>query len=109
MLCDSIMICFYVSWLGRSFALEDFVVLKMDIEGAETKLLPRIFSSGAAALVDVFLWECHVKSRWCGDMERRLQQLQPNAIVYREPYLFPRKKHAFDAYMRAHRKPSAHV
>ena len=44
-------------------AQEDFVVLKMDVEGAEIDILPKLLSTNASSLIDVFLWECHAKWR----------------------------------------------
>ncbi|KAJ3082559.1 hypothetical protein HK102_001603, partial [Quaeritorhiza haematococci] len=47
------------SWLLRNFAREDFVIVKMDLEGAEFEVLPHIFRSKAFRVVDVLLVEWH--------------------------------------------------
>ena len=39
------------------------MAVKIDIEGAEEGLLPRLVDTGAIKLVDVLLWECHLKLR----------------------------------------------
>ena len=53
-----------VAWIERSFGVADFVVLKMDVEGAEAEIVPKLLATNATRLVDVFLWECHAK--WKG-------------------------------------------
>ena len=52
-----------VGWLQQSFSEGDFVVLKMDIEGAERQIVPKLLATNASRLVDVMLWECHLKWR----------------------------------------------
>ena len=82
-----------VRWLLRSFKPDDFVVLKMDIEGAEHYIVPELIAAGAAPLIDVFLWECHHvpgKHR-CHGMEAALEKAGVN-IVFREPYQFGDKR-----------------
>ena len=82
-----------VSWLQRSFTLDDFVVLKMDVEGAEMDIVPKLLATNASRLVDVFLWECHAKWRGpkgkcqCGAWEEGLRKAGVRQ-VYREPYRF---------------------
>jgi len=46
-------------FLTRTFVPEDFVVMKMDIEGAEHVIIPRLIISGAICLVDEIFLECH--------------------------------------------------
>ena len=49
--------CFdLASWLLR---VRERVILKMDIEGAEYTLLPRLIETGAIALIDLLLIEWH--------------------------------------------------
>ena len=82
-----------VSWLLRSFSVSDFVVLKMDVEGAEAEIVPRLLESNASRLVDVFLWECHLKWRGpkgkcqCAQWEEALRRGGVRT-VYREKYPF---------------------
>jgi hypothetical protein len=90
------------SWMLRSFSPQDFVILKMDIEGGEKQLLPVLFNTGAAKLVRIFLWECHhTKKSWCESMEREFRAV--GAIVYHEPYPFqqPNRDGVRRAYMDA--------
>lgn len=53
----------FADWLKKTVSLDDFVVLKMDIEGTEFDLLPRMFETGAICLVDELFLECHY-NRW---------------------------------------------
>ena len=46
------------SWLLRSFVADDWVVLKMDVEGAEHTIVPKMLALNATGVVDVLLWEC---------------------------------------------------
>ena len=87
-----------VRWILQSFTEDDFVVLKMDIEGAEHSVVPALIEAGGAPLVDIFLWECHyaaaVTSK-CHEMESALEKAGVN-LVYREPYRFTGGKGARD-------------
>ena len=60
-----------VCWLAKHVQRRDFVVLKMDIEGAEFAVLPALLASGSACLIDELYLECHVrdavKGRKTGD------------------------------------------
>ena len=75
-----------VGWMRRSFAERDLLILKMDIEGAERGLLPRLVDTGAIKLVDVLLWECHLDSSWCRKWTTKAKAANPSLKVYVEPY-----------------------
>ena len=49
------------SWIARSFAVSDYVFLKIDIEGAEHEVLEQMIRDGTMPIVDVLSIECH---RW---------------------------------------------
>ncbi|BAT92989.1 hypothetical protein LR48_Vigan05g050500 [Vigna angularis] len=53
----------FAEWLKNSFSKNDFVVMKMDVEGTEFDLIPRLFETGAICLVDEIFLECHY-NRW---------------------------------------------
>ena len=82
-----------VDWLVSSFTVDDFVVLKMDVEGAEIDIVPKLLATNATRLVDVFLWECHAKWRGtkgkcqCAMWEESLRRAGVKR-VYREKYPF---------------------
>merc|ERR1719171_1225184 len=48
-----------VAWISAHFKQEDYVVVKMDIEGAEFPILNKLMDSGQGCLIDVLAWECH--------------------------------------------------
>ena len=48
-----------VRWIRHSVRPQDFLFLKMDIEGFEHKLVPALVAANVTRLVDVLVWECH--------------------------------------------------
>lgn len=69
----------------------------MDIEGAESELVPALLATNTTRLIDVLLWECHlasargtagVQGRYrCHIMEEQLLAAGVSRI-YRDPYPF---------------------
>eukprot|EP01018_Ginkgo_biloba_P001147 Gb_05174 [translate_table: standard] len=53
----------FAEWLKNTVSDDDFVVMKMDVEGTEFDLLPRLFETGAICLIDELFLECHY-NRW---------------------------------------------
>eukprot|EP00249_Psilotum_nudum_P022242 c28430_g2_i1 orf=322-2022(-) len=53
----------FAEWLKQIVHPDDFIVVKMDIEGTEFDVLPRMFETGAICLVDELFLECHY-NRW---------------------------------------------
>ncbi|XP_072960988.1 uncharacterized protein [Typha angustifolia] len=53
----------FAQWLKRTVSDRDYVVMKMDIEGTEFDLVPRLFETGAICLIDELFLECHY-NRW---------------------------------------------
>ena len=85
-----------VDWLLSSFNVDDYVVLKMDVEGAEIEIVPKLLATNATRLIDVFLWECHAK--WRARKASASARLggavtaSGRAGVYREKYPFAHKE-----------------
>ncbi|EOY34629.1 hypothetical protein QUC31_018346 [Theobroma cacao] len=50
-------------WLKNVVSERDFVVMKMDVEGTEFHLMPRLIETGAICLIDEVFLECHY-NRW---------------------------------------------
>jgi hypothetical protein len=48
-----------VTWMATSFRTSDFVVLKMDVEGAEYPIFEKLAQIGKVGLVDVLSIEVH--------------------------------------------------
>ncbi|KAF6152651.1 hypothetical protein GIB67_008088 [Kingdonia uniflora] len=53
----------FANWLKNTVSERDFVVMKMDVEGTEFDLIPRLFETGAICLIDEVFLECHY-NRW---------------------------------------------
>ncbi|KAL2899341.1 putative methyltransferase YodH [Bienertia sinuspersici] len=53
----------FAEWLKSEFKEKDFVIMKMDVEGAEFHLIPRLIETGAICLIDEIFLECHY-NRW---------------------------------------------
>lgn len=53
----------FAEWIRNIARKEDFLLVKMDVEGAEFFLLPWLFETGAICLVDELFLECHY-NRW---------------------------------------------
>ncbi|KAG2686104.1 hypothetical protein I3760_10G161500 [Carya illinoinensis] len=53
----------FANWLKSTVTERDFVVMKMDVEGTEFDLIPRLFETGAICLIDEIFLECHY-NRW---------------------------------------------
>eukprot|EP01062_Namystynia_karyoxenos_P000619 TRINITY_DN10228_c1_g1_i1.p1 TRINITY_DN10228_c1_g1~~TRINITY_DN10228_c1_g1_i1.p1 ORF type:complete len:459 (+),score=108.22 TRINITY_DN10228_c1_g1_i1:92-1378(+) len=66
----------FAQWLQEHVRPADFCVLKMDIEGGEHSLIPRMLEQKAFALVDEFFFECHPQSGSgadCAELQRLLR------------------------------------
>ncbi|XP_061341680.1 uncharacterized protein LOC133288000 [Gastrolobium bilobum] len=53
----------FAEWLKSAVSIRDFVVVKMDVEGTEFHLIPRLIETGAMCLIDELFLECHY-NRW---------------------------------------------
>ncbi|WOL16313.1 hypothetical protein Cni_G25100 [Canna indica] len=53
----------FAAWLKRTATERDYVVMKMDVEGSEFDLVPRLSETGAICLIDELFLECHY-NRW---------------------------------------------
>jgi len=55
----------FTEFLATHFSYDDFVVCKMDIEGAELSVVPKMLATLTAFLLDEFMLECHYYE-WTG-------------------------------------------
>ncbi|EPS74384.1 hypothetical protein M569_00366, partial [Genlisea aurea] len=53
----------FAKWLEGAVSERDYVVVKMDVEGTEFDLIPRLLETGAMCLIDEMFLECHY-NRW---------------------------------------------
>lgn len=51
----------FAEWLKNSVSEKDFVVMKMDVEGTDFDLIPKMIENGAICLIDELFLECHYK------------------------------------------------
>ena len=70
-------------WFQESFAAEDWIVLKMDVEGVEHEILRKMMEDGSFAKVDVLLWECHNYAN-CTELHQELKANSPNTTIIHE-------------------------
>ncbi len=66
-------------WIINNFSKEDFIVLKMDIEGAEYKIIPKMFEDGSVnyinyAFIEWHDWVMPEFKNSTGELVGRLQQ-----------------------------------
>ncbi|CAH8298081.1 unnamed protein product [Eruca vesicaria subsp. sativa] len=53
----------FADWLNKTVKERDLVVMKMDVEGTEFDLIPRLIKTRAICLIDELFPECHY-NRW---------------------------------------------
>ena len=82
------------SWMQKHLRCSDFIVLKIDIEGAEYKVLPALVKSGMVCMVDLLLVEWHSfsdpikptpfggRSVAAEDIERSLELCKTKPLYY---------------------------
>lgn len=63
-------------WLKASFTPQDYVLVKMDVEGAEHAVVQRLAETGALRLVDRLALECHHLLPHGYDCNRTLRTLE---------------------------------
>ena len=75
----------FARWLNASFTTHDYVLLKMDIEGAEHAVVPRLVETGAIRLIDRLAFECHDAKKECKATLKKLKQASVE-IVHDQAY-----------------------
>ncbi|CAE7323764.1 unnamed protein product [Symbiodinium sp. CCMP2456] len=65
-----------VRWMIDSFRESDYIVVKMDVEGAEHGILSGLLDHGKLGLIDILAFECHAAktSPACKKLNRRLDK-----------------------------------
>lgn len=67
----------FSDWLKQTCKEEDFVILKMDIEGSEYEIVPKLIQDGTINLIDIFYLEWH--SNRVGDVKgNKCQEIMSN-------------------------------
>lgn len=65
----------FSAWLGRTFTIDDHVVVKMNIEGAEYEVLDKCLKDGTVALID----ELHIQ--WHKHKIPSISQARHDSVV----------------------------
>lgn len=76
-----------VTWMSKYFIKTDYIVMKIDAEGAEHGIFDALLNSGSFAILDVLAYECHpMKSDKCKNLNRRVDAAarSTGALVLRE-------------------------
>ena len=82
-------------FLRRTVSEDDFVVVKMDIEGAEYDICPHIINEGVGPLIDELFIEVHTDTNTCckpphdagrhrADALRLIQRLRDSGVYAHE-------------------------
>lgn len=82
------------SWMRSHFTKEDYVMVKMDIEGAEFDIVKKLAEDDALQLIDVLAIECH---GWSGNCAELLNVTRDAGIRVRTDY----EKYVPDSYWKA--------
>jgi len=69
-----------VSWFVDHFKEDDYVVMKMDIEGAEFPVLNALLDGGNACLIDVLAMECHADTS-LGNCDQLMSRLAEHPCI----------------------------
>ena len=67
-------------WLRRTVRPDDFVVVKMDIEGAEYDVVPHLLREQVANLIDELFLEIHTETNTCCKPPHDVGRHRPDAI-----------------------------
>lgn len=61
-------------WLTQFFSEEDYIIVKMDIEGGEFPILNTLLDAQNGCIIDVLALECHSWAGDCAALNHKLQQ-----------------------------------
>merc|ERR1712080_730546 len=73
-----------VTWLALHFHEDDYLVVKLDVEGAEFPIINALLDRGLSGLVDVLVLECHGFLGDCGALFDRLHAEAPHCRLLTE-------------------------
>ena len=78
--CSSCFLADVASWIKSSFTVSDYVIVKIDVEGAEFDIVKKLEEQGALALIDVLAIECHSWSGNCTKLVSNLRHSQTRIV-----------------------------
>ena len=83
----------FARWLRETVSEDDFVVVKLDVEGSEYTVLPHLLQTGAISLIDEMMLEAHYdrhswkvipqRGAFCTDAQARAVEAEGKACVHR--------------------------
>eukprot|EP00965_Chrysotila_dentata_P191336 6174447-Pleurochrysis_carterae.AAC.1 len=82
------------TWIAESFTSDDFVQVKMDVEGAEFAILNSMVRQKTAGLIDVLAWECHANRPICSKLKAKVAAF--NVTIVDEMSRLPRTGYFYD-------------
>jgi len=72
----------FPKWVAEHFSKDDYIVMKIDIEGAEFALLEKMAKLGLLDMVDQLALECHPWSGDCKQLDALLRAGGVRSILY---------------------------
>lgn len=72
----------FPKWFVANFKKEDYIIVKMDIEGGEFGILNELLSGPNACLIDFLAMECHPIAGDCPALEKRLKENSCMSVIY---------------------------
>ena len=77
------------TWFRNSFRADDYIVVKMDIEGMEFPVLRELEEFGVLCHINVFAWQCHESpgghtKPQCPGLEQRVKAACPDLMMLTE-------------------------
>lgn len=83
-------------WMIATLREEDYVIAKLDIEGAEHSLFRKLLDRGKLGLIDVLAYECHPGPGDCLALKREIRRTVPEMQIWVEAVNYT----GIDAYSR---------
>ncbi|AEO97964.1 hypothetical protein ENVG_00066 [Emiliania huxleyi virus 84] len=74
----------FVTWFKKSFSKNDYIILKMDIEGAEHSIIYEMEKQGLLSYVNVISMECHGKKSSCNALVNLMYPYMPALKIMTE-------------------------
>lgn len=74
-------------WIKDNFQLEDRIILKMDIEGAEFEVVPYMIKEGSIKYLDEIWLETHpnkVTKYFTHDKEKLIEDIKKEGVLFRD-------------------------
>eukprot|EP00929_Paragymnodinium_shiwhaense_P067954 TRINITY_DN34156_c0_g2_i1.p1 TRINITY_DN34156_c0_g2~~TRINITY_DN34156_c0_g2_i1.p1 ORF type:complete len:433 (+),score=67.34 TRINITY_DN34156_c0_g2_i1:60-1358(+) len=72
-----------VNWLMENFQESDYILAKMDVEGAEHDIVRRLIREGKFGLIDVLMMECHGK-KICPGLLQKMDEQRDKPLFLQE-------------------------